>query len=86
MIDNPTFVTLSSIKPQEIRWLCKPFIPFSMFTILEGDPGLGKFFFSMFLASVISRGGNLPNGAKVRQGNVLYISAEDDPATPRDRA
>lgn len=86
MADNSTFVTLSTIKPQKIRWLWKPFIPFSMFTILEGDPGLGKSFFSMFLASVISRGGKLPNGAKVTKGNVLYISAEDDPAyTTRPR-
>jgi hypothetical protein len=51
-----------------------------MLTILEGDPGLGKSFLSMYLAAIISRGGTLPNGHKVVRGNVLYISAEDDPA------
>lgn len=86
MVDQPTFVTLSSVKARKVRWLWKPYIPFGMITILEGDPGLGKSFLSMHLASEISRGGNLPDGSKLDKGNVLYISAEDDPSyTTRPR-
>jgi len=86
MTDKPTFVTLSSVKARKVQRLWKPYIPFGMITILEGDPGLGKSFLSMFLASEISRGGHLPDGGDLDQGNVLYISAEDDPSyTTRPR-
>ncbi len=86
MDDKPTFVTLSSVKARKVQWLWEPYIPFGMITILEGDPGLGKSFLSMFLASEISRGGHLPDGGDLDQGNVLYISAEDDPSyTTRPR-
>ncbi len=86
MPDKPTFVTLSSVKARKVQWLWEPYIPFGMITILEGDPGLGKSFLSMFLASEISRGGHLPDGGDLDQGNVLYISAEDDPSyTTRPR-
>lgn len=86
MVDKPTFVTLSSVKARKVQWLWEPYIPFGMITILEGDPGLGKSFLSMFLASEISRGGHLPDGGDLDQGNVLYISAEDDPSyTTRPR-
>ncbi|MEP3298974.1 MAG: AAA family ATPase [Pseudoruegeria sp.] len=86
MAHKPTFVTLSSVKALKVDWLWKPYIPFGMITILEGDPGLGKSFLSMFLASEISCGGQLPDGGDLDQGNVLYISAEDDPSyTTRPR-
>ncbi len=86
MTDKPTFVTLSSVKARKVQWLWEPYIPFGMITILEGDPGLGKSFLSMFLASEISCGGQLPDGGDLDQGNVLYISAEDDPSyTTRPR-
>lgn len=86
MADKPTFVTLSSVKALKVDWLWKPYIPFGMITIMEGDPGLGKSFLSMFLASEISRGGQLPDGGDLDQANVLYISAEDDPSyTTRPR-
>lgn len=48
MANKSTFATLSTIKPRKVQWLWKPFIPFGMLTILEGDPGLGKSFLSMY--------------------------------------
>ncbi|WP_338722412.1 AAA family ATPase [Devosia sp. XK-2] len=80
MSGGDTFVTLSSVKRRKVQWLWRPYIPFGMLTILEGDPGLGKSFLSMYLAAVVSTGGKLPDGQKVARGNVLYISAEDDPS------
>ena len=80
MSGKETFVTLSTVKRRKVQWLWRPYIPFGMLTILEGDPGLGKSFLSMYLAATISTGGRLPDGQKVTQGNVLYISAEDDPS------
>jgi Predicted ATP-dependent serine protease len=53
------FVDLGSIEPKEIEWLWEPFIPFSMITIMEGDPGIGKSYLAMHLAAQISIGGCL---------------------------
>lgn len=80
MSSKETFVTLSTVKRRKVQWLWRPYIPFGMLTILEGDPGLGKSFLSMYLASTISTGGRFPDGQRISQGNVLYISAEDDPS------
>jgi hypothetical protein len=71
---------LSNVEPQEIEWFWCPFMPFGSVTILEGDPGLGKSFLAMYLAAIVSTGGELPGGTKVRRGRVLYLAAEDDPA------
>ncbi|QYA08310.1 AAA family ATPase [Agrobacterium larrymoorei] len=74
------FVDLVSIEPKEVKWLWEPFIPFSMITIMEGDPGIGKSYLAMHLAAQVSIGGKLPDGQKLRKGRVLYLSAEDDAA------
>ena len=74
------FVDLDTIDPKEVEWLWEPFIPFSMITIMEGDPGVGKSFLAMQLAAQISLGGELPEGQKLDRGRVLYLSAEDDAA------
>jgi archaellum biogenesis ATPase FlaH len=74
------FVDLDTIDPKEVEWLWEPFIPFSMITIMEGDPGVGKSFLAMQLAAQISIGGELPEGQKLDRGRVLYLSAEDDAA------
>lgn len=74
------FVGLDTIDPKEVEWLWEPFIPFSMITIMEGDPGVGKSFLAMQLAVQVSIGGELPDGQKLGCGRVLYLSAEDDAA------
>ncbi|NNU81058.1 AAA family ATPase [Halovulum dunhuangense] len=74
------FVDLDTIDPKEVDWLWEPFIPFSMITIMEGDPGVGKSFLAMQLAVQVSIGGELPEGQKLGRGRVLYLSAEDDAA------
>jgi archaellum biogenesis ATPase FlaH len=74
------FVDLNTIDAKEVEWLWEPFIPFSMITIMEGDPGVGKSFLAMQLAAQISIGGELPEGQKLDRGRVLYLSAEDDAA------
>ncbi|QXT39428.1 AAA family ATPase [Gymnodinialimonas ceratoperidinii] len=78
MGNDATFVNLSDVKARKVEWLWEPLIPIGMITILEGDPGLGKSFLSMHLASVVSKGRRLPDRCKLAKGNVLYISAEDD--------
>tara|TARA_R110002051_G_scaffold320520_5_gene406011 strand:- start:10725 stop:11711 length:987 start_codon:yes stop_codon:yes gene_type:complete len=72
------FIDLSKITAREIDWLMEPLIPYGMITIMEGDPGVGKSYLAMHIASQVSVGGSLPGAKKVRRGRVLYLSAEDD--------
>jgi len=80
MVKRDPFIELSEVEAREVRWLFRPFIPFSMITILEGDPGLGKSFLAMHIAAAVSRGGLLPNEQRVDRGKVVYLAAEDDAA------
>nr|WP_170773936.1 AAA family ATPase [Ruegeria lacuscaerulensis] len=74
------FTLLSKVERKEVEWLWEPLIPRGMMTILEGDPDVGKSYLAMHIASIVSQGGTLPNGAKLKSGKVLYFSQEDDPA------
>ncbi len=82
----------SDIEPEEISWLWHPYIPLGKLTILEGDPGQGKTYLMLAIASALTNGYTLPD-QRGRPGppsnpkqHVLYISAEDglaDTLVPR---
>jgi hypothetical protein len=70
-------VCLADVEAEVVRWLWHPYIAFGKFTILEGDPGLGKSWLTCALASAVSRGRGLPGADPFKPGNVLMLSAED---------
>lgn len=72
-----TLVNLDDVEPEVIEWLWYPYIPVGKLTMMEGDPGLGKSWLTMALASYISRGKALPYQINPEKGNVLIMSAED---------
>ena len=72
-----TLINLEDIEPEVIEWLWYPYIPKNKLTMIEGDPGLGKSWLTMALASYISRGKPLPYQLKEEPGKVLILSAED---------
>lgn len=72
-----TLVNLDEVEPEVIEWLWYPYIPVGKLTMMEGDPGLGKSWLTMALASYISRGKALPYQINPEKGNVLIMSAED---------
>ena len=77
---NKSVICLADIEASEVEWLWKPYIPKGKITLLSADPGTGKTFFCLYLASVISKGGNFFNEpfAMHRQaGKVIYQTAED---------
>ena len=80
MTKDHTFCTLDEIDAVEIEWLWEPLIPYEKMTILEGDPEVGKSYLCMHLAALVTKGGKLPDGSRVEEGSVLYISSEDDAA------
>lgn len=85
-------VSFADIKREEIEWLWEPYVPYGKLTILEGDPGLGKTYLLLAIATALSHGTGLP----AQNGNIyggtgdpvttLYITAEDgygDTLVPR---
>lgn len=71
----------SDVKPQPIRWLWPGKIALGKPTLFAGDPGLGKSMLTVNLAAHVSTGRDWPAGGGVcPQGDVLFVSAEDDPA------
>lgn len=73
-------ICLADVEMKPIDWLWFPYMPKGKLTLAEGDPGVGKSFFTMALAAAVSNGSSLPGIDKVEGGNVLVFSAEDDPA------
>lgn len=65
-------------KPIAWLWLWK--IAIGKTTLIAGDPGLGKSMVTVSMAAHVSTGRPWPDGTPCPQGDVIFISAEDDPA------
>jgi len=80
---------LADIEAEKVKWLWEDRIPAGKFSLLVGDPGAGKSFFTIFMASQISKGESWPdcNNESIETGRILLLSAEDSPRdTIRPRA
>lgn len=72
---------LFDIKAKPIHWLWQGRIARGKVSMLAGNPGLGKSQITASLAAVITTGGTWPvDRTKCERGNVIFLSAEDDPA------
>lgn len=72
--------SFSNIKPIKIDFVWPGFIAIGKITILVGNPGLGKTMLAMLIASHVSKGHEWPGGTNCTPGDVIIMSAEDDPA------
>ena len=70
----------SDIQPEAIRWLWPQRIALGKISLIAGPPGLGKSQLTAYMAAIISTGGTWPTGETCPAGDVLILSAEDDPA------
>jgi archaellum biogenesis ATPase FlaH len=70
----------SAIIPERLRWLWRGRIPIGKYTLIAGDPGLGKSLLTVDIAARVSTGTPFPDGTPCERGNVIFLSAEDDPA------
>ena len=72
-------VDLADVERKEIEWFWHQKIPRAKLSLIVGDPGTGKSWFTMFLAACVTTGSPLPHSAhKTEQGRVVILSAEDD--------
>lgn len=81
MIYNAALITrpLADIPAQPVTWLWHNRIPLGKLTTIAGDPGLGKTLLTHAIAATVSRGGRFSDSAPCELGDVLLLSAEDDP-------
>ena len=94
LIEAPHLIIerFADIPPEEVSWVWYPYLPEGKITILEGDPGQGKTYLMLAIASALTNGYTLPD-QRGRPGPpsqakqyVIYISAEDglaDTLVPR---
>ncbi|MEI7604288.1 MAG: AAA family ATPase [bacterium] len=62
---------------KKIDFVWNQWIASSMLNIIAGQPGSGKTTIALSIASIISRGGEFPDGTVATCGNVLIWSGED---------
>ncbi len=71
-------ISMDSVEPEAVEWLCYPYIPFGKVTILQGDPGCGKTMLALDIAARLSKGEPLPfSDVPLSPMIVLYQTAED---------
>lgn len=75
--EEPTIVRMSDVEAEKVDWLWYPYLPLGKVSLLEGDPGLGKSWLTMALASYVSNGKKLLGNKKRIKGKTLLMSAED---------
>jgi hypothetical protein len=73
-------VTLADVQPREVEWLWPPYLPAGMLSMLSGDPGVGKTYAALAIAAALSIGRVPCSSETCAPIDVLYLSAENDPA------
>jgi hypothetical protein len=71
---------LDQVTPEPIKWLWPGRIPSGMYSLLAGNPGVGKSTIAFSIAAIVSTGGKWPfSEDRATAGTVVIMSAEDDP-------
>jgi putative DNA primase/helicase len=72
-----SLVCIADVQPETVSWLWPPYIPRGKLTLLEGDPGIGKSWVSLAIATAVSLGKGLPRTEAIESASVVLASAED---------
>ena len=78
--DEATLISLDEVEPKPIAWLWFNKVPAGKISLIVGDPGAGKSLFSLWMASIISRGDDWPdvkNPSVDNKGSIIILTAED---------
>jgi len=68
---------MADVKAESVNWLWQSYIPRGKVTLLEGDPGIGKSWVSLAIATAVTLGKGLPGQEPTEPANVVIASAED---------
>ncbi len=72
--------TMSQSRKKKLYWLWQNRIPYGTMSTIAGDPDEGKSLITLYIAACVSRGRKLyGNTEDTEPGEVLLLSAEDDP-------
>jgi hypothetical protein len=72
---------VSDIEMKPVSWLWPGRIARGKVSIIAGNPGLGKSQITASIAAIVTTGGCWPvDGSQCVAGDVVFLSAEDDPA------
>ena len=72
-------VCAADVEPRKLEFVWPGRIPLAVPSILAGDPGTGKSYFTLYVATLVSRGGKFPDGTDCQRAGVLILSGEDSP-------
>ena len=75
--EESPIICMADVEPEDVSWLWYPYIPRGKLTLLEGDPGTGKSWVSLAIATAVSLGVSLPEADPFGPSDVLLLSAED---------
>src|SRR5262245_19868447 len=78
--DTPSPRTFADIRERERQWLCPGYLAAGVVTILVGPKGSGKTSIGCKVVADLTGGPRRLGGRRRKPQNVLYFSAEDDPA------
>jgi len=75
--DAAGLVCMAEVEPETVCWLWWPYMPLGKLTLLDGDPGIGKSWVALAIATGVSLGKGLPMCEAREPANVVLASAED---------
>lgn len=75
------FASMADVEPEDVEFLWYPYVVAGALNLLEGDPNVGKTFMLCKMAADLSAGRALPGQGALEPMHVIFLSAEDDPAT-----
>ena len=75
---KPIILWGDKVTPRKTRWLWNDKVPIGGLTVVAGNPGTGKTHLGLYMASVVTKGGEWPDtGKKAPQGGVYILTGED---------
>jgi hypothetical protein len=75
---GPVVTRLSDVQSERVWWLWRRRLARGKLTLLMGDPGVGKSFITVEIASRVTKGAAWPDAGHVEQaGNVIFLAVED---------
>jgi len=72
-----SLICMNDVESESVLWLWCPYIPKGKLTLLEGDPGEGKSWASLAIATAVSLGHGLLGMEHIKPASVVLASVED---------